>query len=134
MANGIELEDVGGSFTKFIRQAPKEMRRHIEGHIEKSGAKLAAMIKAQVHVGENAPHIRDAITYRRYGQLVLIGLLDANQPAVPGSDTTLADVAMYEEVSPNHHPYMRPTAEQFHNQFLKDMTEAIEAAEKALSI
>jgi hypothetical protein len=134
MKPGMELIDVGGSFKKFLRTAAPTIRKNAEQAIDKTGQSLVQRMRSMAPVGPDAPHIRDAITYRRRGTLVEVGLLDAGQPAGPGSNATMADVALYNEYNPNQQPFMRPAAEQEDRAFVNRVTDAVKQAERNLSI
>lgn len=118
----IEIEDVGGSFKKFVRNAPKVLRKHLEKSIGSTGPGLAERMKAMAAVGPDAPHMRDAIEVRQRGAMAEVGIFDPEQ----------AEVALYNEYSPNHQPFMRPAAEQSDKDFVRQATNAVERMEKEL--
>ncbi len=84
-------------------------------------------------VGPDAPHIKDAVTYKQRGQMALVGFLDATQPAAPNSEASMADVALFNEYVPNGQPFMRPAAEQEDADFRKRVTQAIQKMDRDLS-
>ncbi len=129
----VQLEDVGGSFKKFLADAPREARARLHDAIEKTAFSMQQRMKALVQVGPDAPHIKDAITYRRRGQRAEIGLLDATQPAAPGSDASMADVGLFNEYNPNRQPFMRPAAEAENADFTRRISEALRQVERDLS-
>lgn len=130
---GIYIEDVGGSFAKFLKEAPRVARAHLHDAVEKTAFALTQRMKTNVEVGPDAPHIKDALTYKRRGQSAMVGLLDATQPSRPGSEASLADVGLYNEYSPNHQPFMRPSAEQEDKDFVRRVTDAMKQVERDLS-
>lgn len=129
----IQLEDVNGSFKSFLEKAPREARAALHEVVEKTAFSLQQRMKALAPVGPDAPHIRDAITYVRRGQRAEIGLINATEPASPGSNTTLAEVGMYNEYNPNRQPFVRPAAEAENPDFTKRVTVAIQQMERSLS-
>jgi hypothetical protein len=130
---GIVIEDVGGSFAKFLKDAPRIARAHLHDAVEKTAFSMAQRMKALAPVGPDAPHIRDAITYKRRGQRAEVGLLDATQAAAHGSDWSLADVGLFNEYSPNRQPFMLPAAEQEDKDFVRRVTDAMQKVERDLS-
>jgi hypothetical protein len=130
---GIVIEDVGGSFARFLKEAPRVARAALHDAVEKTAFALQQRMKAMAPVGPDAPHIRDAITYKRRGQRADVGLLDATQPAGPGSNATLADVGLFNEYAPNSQPFMRSAAEQEDRDFVRRVTDAMRQVERDLS-
>lgn len=130
---GIVLEDVGGSFARFLKETPRLARAYIHDAVEKTAFSLAGRIRHLAPVGPDAPHIKEAVTYQRRGQSALVGYLDATQPAAPGSNASIADVALYNEYKPNSQPFMRPAAEAEDADFRKRVTQAIQRMERDLS-
>jgi hypothetical protein len=130
---GLFVEDVNGSFAKFLREAPRVARAYLHDAVEKSAFAVQQRMKSLAPVGPDAPHIREAITYRRRGQRADVGLLDATQPAAPGSSATLADVGLFNEYDPNRQPFMRPAAEQEDGPFIRRVIDAIKRVERDLS-
>jgi hypothetical protein len=139
----IHVEDVGGSFKKFQERAPKEARALISDAVDKTAFAIMQTMKAQAPVGPDAPHIRDAITWKRRGTRGVgkggvaaeIGILESDgggSPSAPGSSTTLAEVALFNEYRPNAQPFMRPAAEAENSNFTKRITQAIQQLERAL--
>lgn len=132
-ASGITVEDVGGSFAKFTRNAAPTLKKHLGSRIDKTAQAMVQRMKAMAPVGPDAPHIRDAIDYVRIGNMAEIGIIDGGQQAGPHNLATLADVALYNEYSPNRQPFMRPAAEQTDGDLQRNVTDAIEQMEQELS-
>ncbi len=122
MASGIVIEDVKGSFAKFIKNAHKTLEKHVETSIDKAAQSVVERMRSAAPVGPDAPHMRDAITYRRRGKMAEIGIFDEE----------MAQVALFNEYSPNHQPFMRLAAEQSDSDFVRKVTEAIVRMEQAL--
>jgi hypothetical protein len=129
----IQIEDVGGSFAKFLKNAPKDMRAYLQDAIEKTAFAMAGRMRAGAPVGPDSPHIRDAVTYKRRGLTAQVGFIDATEAAGPDNTATLADVALYNEYSPNKQPFMRPAAEAEASDFTRRMKAAVTQAEHSLS-
>ncbi len=127
------LEDVGGAFARFQREAPKVFRQLIYDALERSAFALAQRMKAAAPVGPDAPHIRDAVTWKRYGYVAQIGYIDATEPAGPTNTASIAQVALFNEYRPNEQPFMRPSAELELKDFQKRMEKALGDAERSLS-
>lgn len=128
------VEDVGGSFAQFLKRAPRETRAALHDAVEHTAFALQQRMKALAPVGPDAPHIRDAITYQRRGQRADIGLLNATEPAAPGSTASLADVGLYNEYNPNRQPFLRPAAEREDRDFVQRVRDAMRRVEQTLSI
>ncbi len=132
----IHLEDVGGSFKRFLAAAPREARSYIHDAIEKTAFSMQQRMKAYAQVGPDAPHMRDAISYKRRGQRAEIGLLEeagGGEPASPGSNTTMAEVGLYNEYNPNAQPWARPAAEAENADFTRRISDAMKQVERSLS-
>ena len=132
----IHVEDVGGSFKRFLAAAPREARAYIHDAVEKTAFSLQQRMRALAPQGPEAPHIREAITYRRRGQRAEIGLLEdghGGEPAAPGSTATQAEVGLYNEYNPNAQPFMRPAAEAEDRDFTRRITDAMKQVERSLS-
>jgi len=133
----IHVEDVGGSFKRFLKEAPREARAYIHDAVEKTAFSLQQRMKANVKVGPDAPHIRESISYKRRGQRAEIGLLDGQggeAQAAPGSSATQAEVGLYNEYNPNSQPFMRPAAEAENADFTRRIADAMKRVERDLSI
>jgi hypothetical protein len=130
----IGIEDVGGTFRAFLKNAPRETRAYIHDAVEKTAFSMQRRMEHLAPKGPDAPHIKDALTYKRRGQRAQIGLLDATQPASPGSSESLADVGLFNEYNPNKQPFMRPAAESENAPFTKRVSDAMRAVEGKLSI
>jgi hypothetical protein len=136
MKTTIHLEDVGGSFKRFLAAAPREARAYIHDAVEKTAFSMQQRMKALAKVGPDAPHMREAITYKRRGQRAEIGLLEdegGGLPASPGSNTTMAEVGLYNEYNPNDQPWARPAAEAENRDFTRRITDALQRVERSLS-
>jgi hypothetical protein len=132
----IHLEDVGGSFKRFLAAAPREARAYIHDAVEKTAFSLQQRMKALAPMGEDAPHIRDVISYKRRGQRAEIGLLEdagGGDQAAPGSTATNAEVGLYNEYNPNNQAFLRPAAEAENQDFTRRISDAMKQVERSLS-
>lgn len=129
----VTLDDVGGSFKRFLERAPREARAALHDAVERTAFSLQQRMKALAPLGPDAPHIKDAISYKRRGQRAEIGLLDATEPAAPGSTATMADVGLFNEYSPNRQAFMKPAAEAENADFTRRVSDAMRQVERNLS-
>jgi hypothetical protein len=129
----VELVDVSGSFARFLRDAPKEMRIEVIDAVKKTCFSMSRRMEATAEVGPDAPHIRDHVTYEMRGLTGKVGFINATQSAGPNNDATMADVALFNEFNPNKQPFMRPAAEAESSDFAKRMKAAITQAERDLT-
>jgi hypothetical protein len=132
----IHLEDVGGSFKRFLAEAPREARAYLHDAVEKTAFSMQQRMKANLHYGPDAPHIKDLVSYRRRGQRAEIGLLDGQggeAPAGAGSTATNAEVGLYNEYNPNNQPWARPAAEAENADFTRRVSDAMKQVERSLS-
>lgn len=133
IGGGTVLEDTNGSFARFLRDAPKAMRNEIQAAVKTTCFAMQQRMRAQAPVGPDAPHIRDHVTYAVRGLSGRVGFIDATEAAGPHNTATLADVALYNEYTPNQQPFMRPAAEAEASDFTRRMKAAITNAERSLS-
>jgi hypothetical protein len=132
----IQIEDVGGSFKRFLAAAPREARAALYDAVEKTAFSMQQRMRANLSQGPDAPHIKETISYKRRGQRAEIGLLDGQggeMLAASGSTATQAEVGMYNEYQPNGQPFMRPAAEAENRDFTRRVTDAIKKVERDLS-
>lgn len=133
IGGGLTVEDVGGSFARFLKNAPKEMRKCMAGAVQATAFALAQRMKAKAPVGPDAPHIRDFVTSKSRGLYGRAGFIDATEQAGPNNPASIADVALYNEYRPNAQPFMKPAAEQESADFVKRMKVAMGLVERNLS-
>jgi hypothetical protein len=131
-AGGGVIEDVGGSFARFLKQAPKVVKHHVIDAVELTAFSLGKRMEQDAPVGPDAPHIKDFVTWKRRGMTAQVGYLDATEAAGPGNTATIAGVALMNEYAPNKQPFMRPAAERESPIFVKRMKNAIKDIEAAL--
>lgn len=131
----VDLVDVGGSFKRFLRQAPKVVRETLHDvAIEPTTVQVAARIRSNVHVSEDSRlgHVRDAIGFKTRGLVGQAGILDAGSGTEPGSN--IAWIALFEEYHPNQHPFMSPAAQDETTPFKLRAQAALKRIEAALSV
>lgn len=129
----ITIEDVGGSFARFLKDAPRIARASIADAVKQTAFSLSRRMGAGAPVGPDAPHIKENITFEAKGMRAEVGFINATEPAAPGSSATIADVALYNEYRPNAQPFMRPAAEAEQSDFTRRVTVAIQQMERSLS-
>lgn len=129
----VSLEDVGGAYARFLREAPKVFRQCLIDAVDRTAFAAAQRMRAMAPVGPDAPHIRDFITTKRRGLVAQVGYIDATQSAGPNNDATIAEVALYNEYRPNAQPFMRPAAEGESKDFVRRVQAACGQAERSLS-
>jgi hypothetical protein len=126
------IEDVGGSFARFIKQAPKVVRHAVIDAVELTAFSLTKRMEQDAPVGPDAPHIKDFVTWKRRGLTAQAGYINAVQAAGPNNTATIADVAAMNEYAPNKQPFMRPAAEREAPIFIKRMGNALKDIESIL--
>jgi hypothetical protein len=133
VGGGFVVEDVGGSFKRFIDTAPKVVRLCIYDALDRTRFAMEQRMRATAPVGPDAPHIREHVTSTRRGLQAQVGFIEATQAAGPDNDASIADVALYNEYRPNKQPFMRPAAEAEASDYVKRMKAALFQAERDLS-
>lgn len=100
----VTIEDVNGSFARFVRTAPKIARMYLSDAVSKTTFAVVQRMKATVAVGPDAPHIKDDLEAklpRRDGLSGRAGIFDNDEQA---------HIALYNEYRPNEQPFMRISA------------------------
>lgn len=122
------VEDVGGSFLRFIKSAPKEASKEIGGAVKLAAFGLRQRMRASAPRSdpEFAPHIQDQIDVYSRGLSARVGLLDQ------GSTGIEADIALFNEYAPNRQPFMKPAAEAESSDFQRGVERALKAMERKL--
>jgi hypothetical protein len=128
----IGIEDVGGSFARFLKQAPKVARAEIAKAVAKTTEHLAdEMFDNAPPRSDAPPHIKDDIDYESRGLSGKAGIIRGDEPS--GSEgATQGEVALFNEYAPNKQPFMRPAAEKEAPLFAKRVAEALGRVEKLL--
>lgn len=123
----VTIEDVNGSFARFIKQAPKAVRIELSDVVAKTTFAVWQRMKALAQVGPDAPHMRDALEAKlpqRNGLSGRAGVFDNDEQA---------HVALYNEYRPNRQPFMRPAALDEEPGFRARATRALQQVERNLS-
>jgi HK97 gp10 family phage protein len=126
---GSVLEDVNGSFARFIENAPKEVRMMAGAAVKTSTFALLQRMKASAPVGPDAPHIKDDLDMSVRGMSGRAGILKAS------GEGDSAHIALYQEYGTRRHDdqrFMRPAAMAEKSDHLRRMTEALGLLEKRL--
>lgn len=122
----VRLEDVNGSFARFIREAPKEARLACKDAVQKTTFAVLQRMQATVPVGPDAPHIKDDLAMAVRGLSGKVGILTSS------GEGDSAHIALYNEYVPNKQPFMRPAAKAEQDVFVRRMSEAIGKIERRL--
>lgn len=123
---GAVLEDVNGSFARFIREAPKEARMLCAAAVKDTTFAVLQRMQATVPVGPDAPHIKDDLGMKASGLSGRAGILASS------GEGDSAHIALYNEYDPNQQPFMRPAAKAEQPLHLRRMREAIGQLERRL--
>jgi hypothetical protein len=122
----VNVVDVNKSFARFIQYASRgEARKRLNAPVLLTADALA-----------DDAHIRDAITFTQRGNSAAVGLLAQDfggDSAGDGTGATMAEVALYNEYSPNKQPFMRAAAEAEDGPFRRRIEDALQSIERALS-
>lgn len=131
----IEVIDVAGSFERFFKLAPKIARAELsDTAVEPTTFSLRGRIAAAAPVGEDAPHIKERVEWKVRGLNGQAGYIDATEAAGPGSNASIADVALFNEYRPNRQPFMRPSADAEENAFKARALKALRNIEMKLTV
>lgn len=134
MKVGIEIVDVGGRFARLASNSSREFRRALAPAVAKGTERLAdEMFDLSPPRSDDPPHVKDAIDYESRGLSGKAGILNGGESAGSG-DTTMGEVALFNEYDPNEQPFMRPAAENVANDFARDVTQALERAVRSLAV
>ncbi len=148
--SGFVLEDVNGSFKRFLKNAPIEAKKRIAAQVLVTAHKLEQRMQSTAPVGPDSPHIARAVTFSQRGQTAKVGYLaedfggdpanDSEPQTWNGASVTNAMVAMFNEYGVSHkgsgkhpRPFMKNAAEAEQQPFVNRIKGAIESMEKALS-
>jgi hypothetical protein len=121
------LEDVNGSFERFVRESPKIARQLCGAAVKTSAFALLQRMKATAPVGPDAPHMRDALDMKASGMSARVGILKGD-----GHHSDMAHIALYNEYMPNEQAFMRPAAQAEQSNHVRRMKEAIGQIERQL--
>ena len=121
----IEIEDVGGSFARLIKQAPKEARAFLSQSV--ATTTTAVMQRMQAHVPVDEGELKAAIEARLPKGVRLAGQAGVFEPEQ-------AEVALLNEYRPNKQPFMRPAAHAESEDFKQRCIRALKKMEAALTI
>ena len=122
----VRIEDVGGSFARFVKQAPKEARELCKAAVRTTTFAVLQRMKATAPVGPEAPHMKAALDLKISGLRGRAGILTSTGE---GDD---AHVALYNEYLPNKQAFMRPAAMAEKPDFTRRMKEALGQLERRL--
>lgn len=131
----IRVVDVDGSLAKFIRRAPSVVRDECSVAVRATARAILRRMEEKVHVGPDAPHLRDDLSYVAEGLGGRIGILEeaADKPAAPGSEATQGEVALYNEFRPDRQPFMGNSARAEADSFEDGVAKGLQRAARNLS-
>lgn len=127
---GVTIEDVGGSFAKFIKTAPAAVKLDLQHAVRLSAFAVGQRMKALAPVGPDAPHIREDVEVKMgRGLTARVGYFGGT-----GDASDQPHIALYNEFRPNKRPFMRPAAQNEAGDFTRRVTDALKRSERALSV
>jgi hypothetical protein len=124
----VTVEDVGGSFAAFKKNAPKEFKSAMSDPVSKTTFAVWQRMRAVAPVGPEAPHMRDALQAKlpkRDALSGFVGIFDNDEEA---------HVALFNEYRPNEQPFMRMSLYEEDALFKARATKALQQAERDLSV
>jgi hypothetical protein len=119
----IVIEDVGGSFKRFLRQAPKVARAHLAKAVKDTTEAVRDHMARTAPVGPDAPHIAQEQEAKSRGLRGQAGILDNDHEA---------HIALFNEYAPNKQPFMMPAAFSQEQPFANRGKAALQAMEAEL--
>lgn len=136
MAKAVEFTDVNGSFARMCRTAPDIAREALRiKAIKETAFAVKGRVDSAAPVGPDAPHIRGDATVRTYKKLyALVGYWPPAQANRGEALPTQAMVALFNEYSPNHQPFMRSSTKAESGGYLRRATDALRDLERKLRI
>lgn len=105
------------TFTPFLEQAPTVLKAAGRRGAQQTTPKVLARMEA------NAPRLTGVMASRLTANGGQVGIFDNSEEA---------SVALFNEYSPNHQPFMRPAAQSSVGDLIEAMTSAIQGAEADL--
>jgi hypothetical protein len=127
----IALEDVNGSFKRFMDQAPKKAKQYLSTAVFLTAAGVQREMEAGAPEGPDGEgltpgtHIKALVEHRgrNKGLHAQIGYFEPDDAAV----------ALFNEYLPNKQPFMRPAAQAESEPFKARAMRALEQCERDLS-
>lgn len=128
----IEVEDVRGSVSRLVREAPKVTKRFLSTAVFQTGAAVQRSMEVHAPFGPDGrgrtpgAHIRQDIEHRgAHGSLTArVGIFD---------DEDQVAVAMYNEYRPNRQPFMKVSAQENARGFEERAERALAQCERFLA-
>jgi len=127
------IEDVGGSFAKFLRNAPKIMRAELKYAVNETAQGVESVMRSRAPQGPEAPHIRDDIETQGAAITKKYVTAKVGYFGGTGDDGDQEHVALYNEYKPNAQPFMLPAAEDMANDFRDSVKDALQRMENGLA-
>jgi len=127
----VTLVDVRGSFRRLLDEAPKKARQYLGTAIFMTASGVKRDMEAGAPVGPDGSgltpdtHVKTEIEWKGNPKALSqrVGVFE------PGDAT----VALFNEYSPDHQPFMVPAAKNNSDRLLKEATIALQKVERYLS-
>jgi hypothetical protein len=119
------LEDVNGSFARFIDQAPKVARKYLATAVFLTTGRVYNRMEANAPVLDG--DLKVALQFDTKGLSGRAGILKGE------GENDMAHIALYNEFRPNEQAFMRPAAKAEQGGFVAAVTRALEQCERDLS-
>jgi hypothetical protein len=129
----VVLEDVGGSFARFLREAPKVLRQELVYAVNETAQGVDQSMRSKAPVGPDAPHIADDIETLRARATKKSVTARVGYFGNGSDDSDQEHIALYNEYKPNTQPFMRPAAEDNAAEFVGSIKDALGRMENGLS-
>jgi hypothetical protein len=131
MRTTVAIEDVNGSFKRFLDQAPKVARQYLSTAVFLTAGGIQKQMEANAPQGPDGEgltpgtHIKAMVEHRgrNKGLHAQVGYFEPDDAAV----------ALFNEYLPNKQPFMRPAASSESEPFKARAMRALEQCERDLS-
>lgn len=118
------LEDVDGSFARFLRELPGDARVHLSHAIRITTYAIAGRMRETVkRIAYLTGDMHNKIENRPPKQTALVGRAGI-------WDTVEAEIALYNEYTPNRQPFMRPSVDDEQRQYVKRVQAAMRLTDR----
>ncbi len=129
----VSIEDVGGSFAKMLRNAPKLLKAELKYAVDETAQGVENLMRMRAPQGPEAPHIRDDIETQNASITKKYVTAKVGYFGGTGDDSDQEHVALYNEYKPNAQPFMLPAAEDMAREFRDSAVDALKRMENGLS-
>jgi hypothetical protein len=132
----ITVEDVDGSFRKFMRQAPAIVRQEMAPAINATARGVHQLMQGRAPEGPEAPHIKEDIQTLEASPANKRAKNTTAQTGYFHGSSDHSDqphIALYNEFRPNKQPFMRSSADDMTQEFLRHVSAALQRLDSRLS-